>query len=66
TVNNGEIAIVLVNGDAATCKKISIQNDGIFLISLNPSFEPRFYSKKEVQSLPVEIIGKVVELRGKL
>lgn len=65
TVENGEIAVVLVNGDSATVKKIRIQKDGIMLIPLNPSHEPFFYSQKEIEELPVRIIGKVVELRGK-
>ena len=35
------------------------------LISTNPDYEPMFYSKQEVNELPVVIIGKVVELRAK-
>ena len=28
--------------------------------------EPHFYSNKEITELPVRILGRVVELRGKL
>nr|DAM38026.1 MAG TPA: hypothetical protein [Caudoviricetes sp.] len=28
--------------------------------------EPHFYSNEEIEALPVQISGKVVELRGKL
>ena len=63
--DTGDIAIVMVDGENATCKKIKKTPDGIMLISLNPAYEPMFYSKKEVQQLPVRIIGKVVELRAK-
>lgn len=65
TVNSGEIAIVLVNGDCATCKKVMIYENGISLISFNPAFEPRFFTYEEIEELPVKILGKVVELRGK-
>ena len=65
TIENGEIAIVLVNGDEATCKKIKKTPEGIILMSLNPSYEPMFYTNKEIEQLPIRIIGKVVELRAK-
>lgn len=62
---NGAIAIVLINGDEATCKRVKFTDHGISLIPSNPEFEPLFYTKKEIAELPVEIIGVVVELRGK-
>lgn len=64
-VNSGDTAIVRVNGDDATCKKIKKTSQGMMLIPLNPEYEPMFFTHKEIQSVPVEIIGKVVELRGK-
>jgi repressor LexA len=65
SVDNGDIAIVMVNGNEATCKKVSKQPSGITLIPLNPSYEPIFYSNEEINTLPVRILGKVVELRAK-
>ena len=65
TIDNGDIAIVIVNSNDATCKKVSIQPSGITLIPLNPSYEPIFYSAEQINSLPVRILGKVVELRAK-
>lgn len=65
TVDNGDIAIVLINGDVASCKKIKFNDNGIFLISSNPAYEPIFFTKEECQTKPVQILGKVVELRGK-
>lgn len=64
-VENGEIAIVLVNGNDATIKKIGKSSDGIMLIPNNPAFEPIFYNNEEIAELPVVILGKVVELRAK-
>lgn len=62
-VENGEIAIVLINGDEATAKKVKHTESGIMLIPNNPSFEPMFFSKAEIATKPVQIIGRVVELR---
>ena len=64
-VNTGDIAIVLVNGNEATCKKIKKTPEGVMLISTNPDYEPMFYSNQEIAELPVRIWGKVVELRAK-
>lgn len=63
---SGDIVIAMVNGDDATCKRLRKYRDGIELISNNPSYEPMFFSNEEIISKPVKIIGKVVELRGKL
>lgn len=63
--NNGDIVIALVNSDNATCKKLVKYDEGISLISLNPSYEPMVFSKKDIQDKPVRIIGKVVENRRK-
>lgn len=66
-VDSGDIAIVLVNGDEATVKRVSKSDRGITLIATNPNvYEPHFYSSEEINDLPVQILGKVVELRGKL
>ena len=65
TIECGQIAIVLVNGYEATCKKIRISNNGITLIGFNPDFQPITYSAVEIMSLPVQIIGRVVECRQK-
>ena len=64
-VESGEIAVVLVNGNNATCKKIKKTADGIYLLSMNPAFDPIYYTREEIEKLPVTILGKVVELRAK-
>lgn len=62
---SGDLAIVCVNGDEATCKQIKKHDNGISLISYNPAYEPMFFTNREIAELPVTIIGKVVELRAK-
>lgn len=64
--DTGDIAVIVVNGDSATVKKIKKDADGsIWLIPNNPAFEAVHYSPQEQADLPVNIFGKVVELRGK-
>ncbi len=65
-VDSGDIAIVLINSDSGTCKKILKHENGITLLSFNAAYEPRFFTKEEISTLPVTVVGKVVELRGKL
>ena len=63
--DSGDTAVVLVNGDEATIKRIKKGPEGIILIPNNPEYEPMFYTNEQINSLPVSIIGKVIELRAK-
>ena len=63
--DDGDLVIALVNGDDAVVKRLKKYKDGIALISSNPIYEPMFFSKSEIETMPVEIIGKVKELRAK-
>ncbi len=64
-IRDGELAVVLVGNEDATVKKIAKHEDGITLIAFNPAFYPSFFTNREIINLPVEILGKVVELRAK-
>lgn len=64
-VDNGDIAVILVNGNEATVKKIKKRPDGIMLVPTNLNYDVMFYNNDEIEKLPVSIIGKVVELRAK-
>ena len=64
--DTGDTAVVLVNGESATVKRIKKEPDGgLWLLPNNPAYDPQHYSPAEVADKPVRIIGKVVELRGK-
>lgn len=65
-VENGQIAIVCVNGDEYTIKKIKKSENGITLIPFNPAYDTIFYSNEEIEKLPVEIKGRVVQFHGNL
>ena len=67
SVDNGEIAIVLVDGEDATAKEIKENANGITLIGHNTTvYTPHFYSVQEIHDLPIQIIGRVIEVRRKL
>ncbi len=65
-VESGEVAVVLVNGDDATVKRVKKSAAGITLIANNPAYDPVFYSNEDIEKLPVAILGRVVELRAKI
>lgn len=63
---SGQVVIALVNGDEATCKELRKRKDGIMLVPWNNiGYDPQFYTWKDVEQLPVRIIGKLVEIRAK-
>ena len=67
TCDSGDDCAVLVNGDAATLKQVILREDGaVELRPVNPTYPPRTYSPAEIESLPVQVIGVVVELRRKI
>jgi repressor LexA len=62
-VESGDMAVILINGEA-TVKQVKKQADGIMLIGFNQDvYEPHFYSNKQIEQLPIRIMGKVVESR---
>ena len=60
---NGAYAIIAVNGDDATFKKVIKKENGIILQPLNTNYEPLIFDKKQIETLPVKILGVVVEIR---
>lgn len=64
-VENGEIAIVLVGGEEATCKKFYRHKEGVSLVSLNPQYAPMFFSEQDLAETKIEVIGRVCELRAR-
>ena len=64
-VESGEIAIVSVNGDDATCKRVIKHSIGVTLAPINPLYEPMVFSNEEIEYMPIRVLGKVVEVRRK-
>ncbi len=61
---------VMVNGFDATFKNVTITDNGITLVPLNlnnsDNFQPTFYNKEQIASLPVKIVGVAREKRTRL
>lgn len=66
--NSGQICVVMINGYDATLKQIKKDPNGIWILPYNPNsdFKPTFYTNKEIEELPVKIIGVAVEIRRSL
>ena len=56
---NGDNCVVLINGEEATVKKVYKGNTGLELKAVNPYYPPRIFTKEEIESLPVKVIGVV-------
>lgn len=63
TANTGDDIVAYVNGYDATLKRLQRYKEGIRLKALNPNFESKFYTNAQIESLPVRILGIVVEMR---
>lgn len=63
--NSGDIVVAIINGQDATVKKLIKHPDGITLQAFNPAYEPMYFSKENMEEIPVTIWGKVVENRSK-
>lgn len=63
---NGDICVVMVNGDDATVKKIKKEDSGLWLIPINPAHPTTFFSNQEIIEKPVRILGKAIEIRSSL
>lgn len=59
---NNDVCIVLINGDEATVKKVIRTDTGIELHAYNPYYPVQKYTFKEMQEIPVTIIGTVIRL----
>ena len=64
--NSGDDCAVMVNGNDATFKRVRLHENGLTLQPLNPMYDPRFFSAQEVETLPIRILGIVVEIRRKV
>lgn len=60
---SGDFCAVSINHTECTFKKVLIRENGLTLQPLNPNFEPMFFSQKEINNLPITILGIVKEVR---
>ena len=64
SVDSGQIAVVLIDGEEAVVKKIQYEKDWIELISVNPYYPPRRFEGSEV--LRVRVVGLVKQIMKEL
>lgn len=64
SVDSGQIAVVLIDGEDAVVKKVKYGDDWIELISINPYYPPRRFENADVQR--IQILGLVKEVRKTL
>lgn len=60
---NNQIAIVIVNGEEGTVKKVRKTEAGIILQPLNPAYAPMMFTNEEINSIPITIVGIVKQLK---
>ena len=60
---NGDFCAVSINHTESTFKKVLKKENGITLQPLNPIYEPMFFTNKEVEDLPITILGVIKEVR---
>lgn len=69
---DNQVAVVIINGNEGTLKKVKKQETGIKLIPFNrainpetgePYYEDLFFTQKQIDEKPVIIIGVFYELR---
>ena len=64
-VESGQTAVVLINGDEATVKKLIKTNEGIELHAMNPYYPVKKFTFEDMKNIPVKIIGRVREAKIK-
>lgn len=60
-VDNGDIAVVAVNGDEATLKRVKKQENALILQPENPACEPKIFVGKDMEN--INIRGRLMQLR---
>lgn len=61
TIENGELAVVIINGEEGTLKRVRYHDNVMILEAANPAYPPRIFSGKEMNV--VKIFGKVIQVR---
>lgn len=63
-VENGELAVVIIDGEEGTLKRFIKRDGAVILQSINPNYPPRIIFGEELKN--VCIAGKAVELKRQL
>lgn len=64
-VESGQTAVVLINGEEATVKKVIKTKEGVELHAMNPYYPVKKFTFEDMKTIPVKIIGRVKEAKIK-
>lgn len=64
-VESGQTAVVLINGEEATVKKVIKTSEGIELHAMNPYYPIKKFTYEDMKNIPVKIIGRVRQAKIK-
>lgn len=66
-IDSGQVAVVLIDNQDSTVKRVFKSQDGITLVADNPAvFSPRFFTNDDCLTLPVQILGRVVSIQREM
>ena len=60
SVDNGQIAVVLIDGEEGVVKKVNSGKNFMELLSINPMYPPRLFENEEVER--ISIVGLVKQI----
>ena len=63
---NGKDCAIMINGTESTFKKIIVKDNGIVLQPYNSNYDIMVFSKEQVESLPIKVVGIAREKRTKI
>ena len=62
-VDPSDLALVRIDGEALTVKHVEWTEDGLWVRAENKDvFKDRFYTVKEIATIPIQVVGKAVEI----
>ena len=62
-VSPSDFALVRINGDELTVKHVEWTGEGLWVRAENKDvFKDRFYTVKEIATIPIQVVGKAVEI----
>ncbi|MEG0177792.1 LexA family protein [Anaerorhabdus sp.] len=60
SVENGEIAVVLLENNEVTLKRVFFKKDQMILQPENDAYKPMVFTKEEIEEKGIKIIGKLI------
>ncbi|QIK57156.1 helix-turn-helix domain-containing protein [Erysipelothrix sp. HDW6A] len=62
-VDSGSIAVILIEEDEVTIKRVIYKDKLMILEASNPEYETRYYNEEDVLNHKIQILGKVLKVK---